>query len=365
MFKTYPMSNSAILRLNSERGSIDTQPDYQRLGGIWTLAKKQLLIDSILNDFDIPKLYFHALDFEQRAASSNRFNYAIIDGRQRLEAIWEFLDDTFPLAQEFEYFGDSGVRAAGMTYSELATHYPKLRVRFDSYSLPVVLVEASDADLIEDMFSRLNEAVPLRSAEKRNALGGPMARGIRNLASHPFFHDRVRFNNRRYQHLEGVAKLLYLEYCLVGSRKLYDTKREYLDTMVLSYRESDPPVFAPSMPTVEQLVDRVTVVLDALTDLFETADSLLRAQAIVVVYYLAMRRALEVNLADSITRAGLLNFISAVEENRRIAEVDITKANFDYLEFDRMSQQGTNDAASIRERTKIMLDYFQISNDYR
>ena len=58
IIKTYPMQNSAILRLNSEKDEINISPEYQREGGVWTKEKKQLLIDSILNDYDIPKLYF-------------------------------------------------------------------------------------------------------------------------------------------------------------------------------------------------------------------------------------------------------------------------------------------------------------------
>ena len=43
--------------------------------------------------------------------------------------------------------------------------------------------------------------------------------------------------------------------------------------------------------------------------------------------------------------------------NRIIAEGDIEVAEFELLEFDRLSQQGTNDASSIKERVGIMLDY--------
>ena len=61
--KIYPMNNSAIIRVNSDREHIDTSPTYQRNSEVWNLEKKQLLIDSILNEYDIPKLYFHILHF--------------------------------------------------------------------------------------------------------------------------------------------------------------------------------------------------------------------------------------------------------------------------------------------------------------
>lgn len=64
--RTFPFLNSTILRINSEYDVININPEYQRKGGVWTRQKKQLLIDSILNDYDIPKLYFHYYNTEQK-----------------------------------------------------------------------------------------------------------------------------------------------------------------------------------------------------------------------------------------------------------------------------------------------------------
>lgn len=54
--------------------------------------------------------------------------------------------------------------------------------------LPIVCVntENDDLDLIEDMFSRLNEAVPLNADEKRDAIGGPMTKVIKYVSSNSF-----------------------------------------------------------------------------------------------------------------------------------------------------------------------------------
>ena len=78
VIKTYPMQNSAILRLNSERDEINIKPEYQREGGIWTKEKKQLLIDSILNDYDIPKLYFHALSAVFKEKTESNLYYFLV-----------------------------------------------------------------------------------------------------------------------------------------------------------------------------------------------------------------------------------------------------------------------------------------------
>jgi hypothetical protein len=39
------------------RDSIDPEPDFQRRP-VWSRAQKQLLIDSILRGYDVPKMYW-------------------------------------------------------------------------------------------------------------------------------------------------------------------------------------------------------------------------------------------------------------------------------------------------------------------
>lgn len=349
---TYPMNNSTILRLNSEKELINISPDYQRQGGVWDLAKKQLLIDSILNDYDIPKLYFHKLNPQQKRDSEQDFDFAIIDGRQRIEAIWEFIDGELTLDSDFEYLIDLNIKAGGLTYQDLAITYPKLKIRFDSYILPVILVETEDIDLIDDMFSRLNEAVPLNAAEKRNAFGGPMAKAIRDIATNVFFTDRVKFGNGRYQHREIAARLLFLELSLDAGSKTFDTKKPYLDKMVQDYKQSNADT--------SKLEKDTSNIISKMNAVFMSKDTLLRSQGVISVYYMLFRKAIEANNLAKITRSRLLSFYEALRTNREIAERDITEATFDYLEFDRLSQQGTNDTSSIKERTRILSEYLSI-----
>lgn len=221
--ETNPMKNSSIMWLYSERDKIQTDPDYQRNGGVWTLAKRQLLIDSILNDYDLPKIYLHELS----NISNSEFDYAVIDGRQRLETIWQFMDDSFKLADDFGIKKNPDLRLEGKKYSQLAIDFPRVRVKFDSFILPVILVrtENDDIDLIEDMFSRLNEASPLNAAEKRNALGGVFVSCINDIANHEFFVKKVKFGNQRYQHKEVAARILLTELSIQNNGKLVDTKK--------------------------------------------------------------------------------------------------------------------------------------------
>ena len=341
----YQLPQSTILKIYSEKDDIIVDPEYQRNGDIWSLEKRQLLVDSILNDYDIPKIYFHKLSPTDRVKTEKQFS--IVDGRQRLETIWKFIEGDFALADDFEYLKNSSIKAGGFTYSDLAKNYPKLKISFDSTSLPIVVITTDDLELIEDMFSRLNEAVPLNAAEKRNAIGGTMAKLITKLSNHNFYKESVSFSNKRYQHKESAAKFLFVTNSLNTRKRLVDTKKVYLDGFVKEYKNK-------SEKDVEALKREVFQVVDEMHKIFIKKDPLLKAQGTLPVYFMLIREYKQQGKLDQFSRKMLINFRRNLDENRKIAELDITKAEFELLEFDRLSQQGTNDASSINTRVDIL-----------
>jgi hypothetical protein len=349
--ETFPVQHSTIMRLYSEKDEILLNPEYQRMGGVWTLEKKQLLMDSILNDYDIPKIYLHAFSREQRKADG--FAYAVIDGRQRLEAIWQFIEGKFNLADDFVYQDDESLRLARLGYTDIAGSYPKIKIKFDSFVLPVVGVDTDDQELIEDMFSRLNEAVPLNAAEKRNALGGELVSAIRDVASHEFFAKRVAFSNKRFQHREVAARFILVEENTRTLGKIIDTKKEYLDALARNYREGKSGL-------VTDVKRTVSVVLDYMNAIFVEKDELLRSQGNMVLYYLLCKSAIQVDAIAQISRQRLFEFRDQVRNNRVRAENNYADASFELLEFDRLSQQGTNDSSNVRERLSVIARFMGV-----
>jgi len=349
--ETYPIQHATIIRIYSDKEEIIVDPEYQRNGGVWTPEKKQLLIDSILNNYDIPKIYFHQFSREER--QDKQKTYAIIDGKQRIETIWAFIDGKFCLSNDFEYQDNPNLNLAGLSYDDLAKEYPKVRIKFDSFVLPIIGVQTDDLDLIEDMFSRLNEAVPLNSAEKRNAFGGDMVNQIRQISKHSFFSNNVKFPNNRYQHYESAAKLLLIEVASHENNKLIDTKKVYLDHMAKQYKSGFGEL-------INQFERTITRSLTKMSNCFSEKDVLLKAQGAIVVYYLLFKWA-EENKLD-IKRSKLLEFNDTVKVNRENAEIDYANADYDLLEFDRLSQHGTNDVSNIKERLRILSEYIITHN---
>lgn len=337
----------------SERDEIMMDPAYQRMGGVWTKEKKQLLIDSILNDYDIPKIYFHA--YTRETKSTTGMAYAVIDGRQRLETIWGFIDGEFTLSSDFELQRDPEINLAGLSYDDLAKEHPRIKIAFDSFVLPVVQVDTDDEELIEDMFSRLNEAVPLNAAEKRNAIGGNIVKAIRALSEHDFFSNKVKFSNKRYQHREVAARLLLAEENLSNGKFLLDTKKVYLDALAKNYHSNNAE-------QVKYIQNKCVIVLDVMSNTFTSSDELLRSQGNMTVYYLLFRDALASNQLNKITRRKFFDFQEKLKNNRASAAEDYENSSFDLLEYDRLSQQGTNDSSNIKERLHIIKNEFGITD---
>ena len=53
--------NFNLGRLYVIRSSINESPEYQRESAVWSPEKRELFIDSLINGYDIPKIYFHDL----------------------------------------------------------------------------------------------------------------------------------------------------------------------------------------------------------------------------------------------------------------------------------------------------------------
>ena len=202
------------------RGNINTNPDYQR-PAVWTRAQKQLLIDSMLREYDIPKMYMH---------KTGKDTFDVIDGQQRLRAIWEFFSGEFALAKDADPV--DGIEIAGKKYDNLD---PNLLDKLESYNLDFVILDDVTDDEISEMFLRLQNGTTLKAQEKRNAYPGNMRNYIKELAAHLFFVNIVNFQNSRFSH-EHVAAQLTL---LTINGDICDIKDRNLNAMYMDNKDFD------------------------------------------------------------------------------------------------------------------------------
>lgn len=343
--------NASILDLYSQRSEIQLAPPYQRIGGVWSRETRQLLLDSILNRFDLPKFYFHEF-VPPRTEGSKVFHFAIIDGKQRLQTIWDFIDGGIALADDFTYLADDTIDARGMTYTELGQKYPRLKALFDAYNLDIVTIRTHDVDRIEDMFSRLNEATPLNAPEKRNALGGPLPAEITRLSLHRLFREKVPFADTRYRHRDLAAKALWIEY----KDATVNTKKADLDGFVRLFRDKRrarrPEA---SKKVVGKLVSETEATLEEMASVFGDKDVLLKQVGLITLYF-HLYRNVRRKRVGGVGRSELEWFEKLRTENKKRAESDapIEELDTELFEFDKHAQT-PNDSYALRIRLRILL----------
>jgi hypothetical protein len=152
---------------------LDLSPDFQRRA-VWTEKAKSFLIDTLIREKPIPKLI---LSQELRSGRNVR---VVVDGQQRLRAIFEFVDGAFAVSRAHN------PEIAGVYFDSLPHDVQKSLLK---YELGVdLLFDPEYVDLL-DIFARINTyTVRLNRQETFNA---------RYLG---FFKQSVYTYGRKYVH---------------------------------------------------------------------------------------------------------------------------------------------------------------------
>ena len=192
-------SDWSIRMLADFESRINVDAEYQR-GKVWSKPQQALLIDSIMRNFDIPKIFLRKLP------DGSQYLFDVIDGKQRLTAIWRFVSDQFRLLRTTGPLPDLG-DVGGKTWSELSG---QARDRLQFANITVSTIEDATNDEIRELFLRLQKGEPLRAAEKRNAIAGPVRDFVANrLASHSVW-TKTRIRSSRFGWQEQAAIVLAL-----------------------------------------------------------------------------------------------------------------------------------------------------------
>lgn len=323
-----------------QRENIDFNPSYQRKGKLWPPKDKSYLIDSILNGFDMPKIYIADFTFFSSVLNENRRPYAVIDGKQRFEAMFDFFDNKLTLDSNFIYLDDPNLKLSGLSYKDLKSKYPKLASTFENFNLSVISIITDNEAMINEMFIRLNNSKPLTGAELRNAMKGDVPKLTRRIIGHHFFEDRVRFNTQRGQDSNVAAKLLLLEF----RGKFVDTKKTHLDKLV-------DDVIAAESASLDNAYLQIEKVLSSMDLSFISKDPLLASSGLIPIYYWFYR-----NYANDYLDE-LRNFLVQFENNRKSSRKTVGR-DIEYSNFDVYSR-------SINDQTGLQGSYNALTNKWK
>lgn len=196
MMRTTPVVKP-ISSIINRRKKINPKPQYQR-GPVWNTEKKQQLIDTILRGYDIPKFYLRVTDGE--------YEHEVVDGQQRLRAIWEFYEGKYPLGEFSNDLPDEG-DLSGKVYENLSSDQQD---KILSFTLSITEIDRATENEVRELFLRLQEGISLNPAEKRNAMVGKMRDFIAELASHKVFLT-TSIESKRFEYDDWAAHVTCLE----------------------------------------------------------------------------------------------------------------------------------------------------------
>ncbi len=172
MFEVRQGETRTLSWWHARRVRIEMDPPYQRRGGLWSTKDKGFLIDSILNGYDMPKIYLADFSYQNSPLNLSKTQYAMIDGKQRFEAIAGFFDGSVRLNADFVLESDPFLKLGGLGYQDLKRGYPEVAERFENFNLAVMSVFTDEEGKINELFVRLNSSKALSGAELRNAMAG-------------------------------------------------------------------------------------------------------------------------------------------------------------------------------------------------
>lgn len=210
------------------------EPPYQRRS-LWTEEKKSFFIDSILKNYPIPPIFLH----QKIDDKTGKTTYDVIDGKQRLTAIIEFIENEIPVTDEsgeaLENNPIAGLFFKDFENKELATY----KSRFWRYVIPIEYVDTGEQEVIDSIFDRLNRnGEPLTGQELRHSsyYGTPLLGLLEEITKTPFWKKRLEaVDHTRMEEIEFLSELLFL---IIEGHELHSNQKQ-LDELYAKYA-NDP-----------------------------------------------------------------------------------------------------------------------------
>jgi len=247
---------------------IDLDADYQR-EKIWSREKQELLIDSIVQKIDIPKLYLAEIE------DKKNFDYECIDGKQRMATFLNFFkpekSSNSPLT----------VRVAGekYTYEQLRAELPPVARKIDEYELTFVIYpQTDDEPFLREIFRRLQLGVRLNSGELLKSHMGTMRDFVyAEMGKEAPFLRKTKLSEKRFSRQFTLAQI-----CINSFSKLQsgDFVRARYDDLEDFFKENY------KLDEDDENLDRIRAVLKVTEKGFGQRAESISSRAIAVSAYL-------------------------------------------------------------------------------
>jgi hypothetical protein len=229
--------------------------EYQR-GEVWRPYQKKRLIDSVLRGYPISLIYLHHIKRDVRGLQ--RDDLEIIDGQQRINAMYEFYEGAFklfdpakdePQAQFPNFIKKLPCPWASKDFDSLDADTKK---RFLEMELPVALITTENPNEPRDLFVRLQAGIPLNAQEKRDAWPGSFTDFILKVGGkpeiarypgHEFFRRlmgaRTSSARGKFRQIAAQLAMLFLNRQRADDKRFCDINASAIDDFYYAHLDFD------------------------------------------------------------------------------------------------------------------------------
>ena len=172
-FGTHTINEISLMFRNRQ---INLEPGFQRQS-VWSMTDRSRFIQSIFSGYPVPSVFLY------KRHQNGRLVYDVIDGKQRLEAIYMYTRLGRFKRKSFEARLDLGDGLESLGWQDITRRFAERRPQFEAYKLQTVEVTGDLAEII-DLFVRINSTGKrLTSGEKRHArfYNSPFLRAAQDL----------------------------------------------------------------------------------------------------------------------------------------------------------------------------------------
>lgn len=159
---------------------------------VWERARKSSLIESMILGYPIPAVFAKRIDDGSGKRGSN--TYFIMDGKQRLSTVKEFLNDEFALSklQPITYFDTEEDKEVVVDISEKKfSELPEgLQDFLNTVTFAVTYFDNLTKEEERELFKRLNNGKPL-STKNRTLASAKNIEELLDIGSHKLFEEML------------------------------------------------------------------------------------------------------------------------------------------------------------------------------
>lgn len=221
---TVNMSVKNLKKMYEKTSNLSLDAEMQRGSGQWVgkgyEMKRSLLINSLLNAYPIPPLYF-----QKTTTDTNEILLSCLDGKQRLSTLFDFVDGKYPLHPDTPpaKFDDESYVLANKYFTDLDAECQEEILRYKFLIYCFECVEEDDEDLISEIFFRLNSGVPLSGGQKSISLVDlDTAKFVKSLLNDKFFSEICRFSALQRRKGDDLCALMQTMLLLDHKNGLYE-----------------------------------------------------------------------------------------------------------------------------------------------